>query len=92
LLEEVLPQGPGNADADNLTFPESWHEQEGADLHFLNVQGPPWASLDYYLNPWGELGDGLWEMVTDKYAPIMLGTANILTCFSDCSSHRCFVV
>ena len=54
--------------ADTLQFPEGWQVEDQTNIHFMNVCGPDWASLDYYLNPWGKIDDGLFEFTTDTCA------------------------
>lgn len=63
ILEEVQQQSSGG----DFTFPEGWSQSDTA-VRFFNLCGPPWVALDYRINPWAALDDGLWELATDKCA------------------------
>ena len=75
MLAEVQQQSNG----DELTFPEGW-TQSDTSVRFFNLCGPAWAALDYKINPWASLDDGLWEFATDKCAllPQLARTAALL--------------
>jgi diacylglycerol kinase family enzyme len=67
ILDELLRMQTSDAHPDaDQQFPSGWHVQQRSDIHFFNVAGPAWASLDYHLNPWGLLSDGLFELTTDR--------------------------
>lgn len=64
ILAEVQQQSDGG----NFTFPDGWTQSDVA-VRFFNLCGPPWIALDYKVNPWAAMDDGLWELATDKCGP-----------------------
>ena len=68
ILDAILLAQADTLSADRIRFPPGWHVEERDAIHFLNVAGPAWASLDYHLNPWGSLDDGLFELTNDMCA------------------------
>ena len=64
MLDAVLASQSTDPDQP-LQFTEGWTKLDSQEIHYFNLQGPAWSALDYHLNPWGKLDDGLWEMAID---------------------------
>ena len=71
ILDEVLRSWPpaGGA-AEDVQYPEGWVDERQESIRFFALQGPEWAALDFKLNPWGKLGDGAWDLITDTSASL----------------------